>query len=115
LGKEEQEMNTGLRRFLLRLAVGLLAFLLGISAAWALGGFNPFRNSSGTRHYRHKSCGYDRSWNAPPPAFNLKGEPAVMHQLVLISPDGRQAHGYLGNLPELPPLAPAAPEPPGVR
>ena len=51
-------MNTGIRRFILRLAVGLLAFLLGVTAAWAFGAFNPFQNSSGTRYYRHKRHGY---------------------------------------------------------
>ena len=45
-------MNTGLRRFILRLAVGLLAFLLGIAAAWAISGLNPFQSSSGARSYK---------------------------------------------------------------
>ena len=45
-------MCTGSRRFLLRLAVGLLAFLIGVTAAWALGGINPFQSFSGTRYYR---------------------------------------------------------------
>ena len=103
-------MNTGLRRFLLRFAVGLLAFLLGISAAWALGRFKPFRT------YRHKGCGSYRSWNAPPPhaAFDLQREPAVMHRLVLINPDGSQVKGKLGHLPPLlaaPPPPAQAPEP----
>jgi hypothetical protein len=46
-------MNTGIRRFILRVAVGLLAFLLGVAVVWALGGINPFQGSSGS--YR-KNC-----------------------------------------------------------
>ncbi len=53
-------MNTGIRRFILRLAVGLFAFLIGISAAWALGGFNPFQSSSGGRYYRYQRDGSRR-------------------------------------------------------
>lgn len=59
-------MNTGTRRFILRLAVGLLAFLIGISAAWALGGFNPFQSSSGERYYRYQREGYRRGLSAQP-------------------------------------------------
>lgn len=64
-------MNTGIRRFILRLAVGLFAFLLGISAAWALGGFNPFQSSSSERYYKHRRYGSDRGLYAQP-------EPAVI-------------------------------------
>jgi hypothetical protein len=56
-------MNTGIRRFILRLAVGLLAFLLGVAVAWALGGLNPFQSSSGAGSYR-KHCGHYRSWSS---------------------------------------------------
>jgi hypothetical protein len=58
-------MNTGTRRFILRLAVGLLAFLLGVTAAWALGGFNPFQSSTGTRYYRYQRTYSYRNWDAP--------------------------------------------------
>lgn len=106
-------MNTGLRRFLLHLAVGLLAFLLGITTAWALGGFNPFNSSSGTRQYRHKRCGSYRSWNAPPPAVDRHYAPAaVMTELVLVSPDADKARGKSGFLP---PLPSEAPQPPSSR
>ena len=54
-------MNTGIRRFILRVAVGLLAFLLGVAVVWALGGINPFQGSSGS--YR-KRCGQQRSWSS---------------------------------------------------
>lgn len=58
-------MNTGIRRFILRLAVGLLAFLLGIAAAWAISGLNPFQSSSGARSYK-KRCGSHSSWSSSP-------------------------------------------------
>lgn len=106
-------MNTGPRRFLLRLAVGLLAFFLGIAAAWALGGFNPFNDSSGTRYYRHKRCGSYRSWNVQPD-FDASQDAAVMTELVLITPDSScRAKGKHGKLP-LPP-EPPPPPPPGLR
>ena len=65
-------MKTATRRFILRFIVGLMAFLIGVAAAMAFGGFRPFEsNSSGQKNYRHyrykKSCGYSyRSWNIPP-------------------------------------------------
>lgn len=59
-------MNTGIRRFILRLAVGLLAFFIGIGVSWAIGGLNPFQSSSGTPSYK-KRCGSHRgSWSASP-------------------------------------------------
>jgi hypothetical protein len=60
--ERKDPMNTGIRRFILRLAVGLLAFLMGVAAVWALGGFNPFQSFSGTRQYKRKPCGSHRSW-----------------------------------------------------
>lgn len=104
-------MNTGLRRFLLHLAVGLLAFLLGITTAWALGGFNPFHNSSGTRHYKHKRCSSYRSWNVPQPSFEQHA-PATMTELVLVTPDGRKVKEKYD---QLAPLAPEAPQPSSRR
>lgn len=65
-------MNTGFRRFILRLAVGLLAFFIGIGVSWAIGGLNPFQ-SSGTRSYK-KRCGYShRSWSAAPSEMHNHG------------------------------------------
>jgi hypothetical protein len=58
-------MNTGTRHFILRVAVGLLAFLLGVTAAWALGGFNPFQSSTGVRYYRYQRTYSYRNWDAP--------------------------------------------------
>jgi hypothetical protein len=107
-------MNTGPRRFLLRLAVGLLAFFLGIAAAWALGGFNPLQDSSGTHYYRHKRCGSYRSWNTQPD-LDSRYESAVMTELVLVSPDRScRAKGMHGKLAPLPP-EPPPPPPPGLR
>ena len=102
-------MNTGIRRFILRLAVGLLAFLLGITAAWALGGFNPFQSSSGERYYRHHRSyrGLDvQPENADMPPHYRKR-------------DRCRARGALGELttPEVPygadaPVPPSPPPPP---
>lgn len=96
-------MNTGIRRFILRLAVGLFAFLLGISAAWALGGFNPFQSSSG-EGYRYQRYRSYRGLDASP-------EPADIYR----KRDRCRARGVLGELPPPPPPAPHrdAPMPPG--
>ena len=97
-------MNTGLRRFLLRLAVGLLAFMLGITAAWALGSFNPFRNSSGMR-YNYRYQRYDSTGEATTmPAFD---HPRYHKR------DKCRARGELGTLPPAPLVdAPLPPTPP---
>lgn len=67
-------MTTGIRRFILRFIVGLLAFLLGVAAAMAFAGFRPFdTNQNGQQNYRYyrykkRSCNYQfRSFNVPPP------------------------------------------------
>lgn len=65
-------MDTGFRRFILRLAVGLLAFFIGIGVSWAIGGLNPFQNSWGTRSYK-KRCGSHRSWSAAPSEMHDHG------------------------------------------
>ena len=57
-------MNTGTRRFILRLIVGLLTFMLGVGAAMLLGGFKPFRSFSGSTYYRHGGYYYYRSGTA---------------------------------------------------
>jgi hypothetical protein len=95
-------MNTGIRRFILRLSVGLLAFLIGVTAVWALGGFNPFHSSSGTKYYRHKRCGSYRSGTTTP-------EPAFMYPLFRQRGDGSRAWGLPGErTPQPPALAPEA-------
>jgi hypothetical protein len=57
-------MKTRTRRFLLRLIVALLTFLIGVFAVVVLGRFNP----SEGRHARPRfsRCG-DRAWQALPP------------------------------------------------
>ena len=54
-------MNTSTRRFILRLIVGLLTFVIGVAAAMALGGFRPFQNFGGQPSYRYKSYRYYKS------------------------------------------------------
>jgi hypothetical protein len=46
-------MNTLTGRFVLRLIIGLLTFLIGVFAAIALGNFNPLEG----RHARVRRCG----------------------------------------------------------
>ena len=99
-------MNTGLRRFILRVAVGLLAFLLGVAVAWALGGLNPFQGSAGSDSYR-KRCGHSHSWSSTSSEMRLYPET-----------DGRNIY-YEGRsyrpkrmfvaMPPPPPPPPAAP------
>jgi hypothetical protein len=104
-------MNTCTRRFILRLAVGLLAFLIGVSAAWALGGFNPFQRTSSERYYKYKSYRNYRNGDLSP-------EPDVIYPLYHKGEcDGRRA---LGKLPPSPPPAPhvdtpVPPKPPSLR
>ena len=63
-------MNTGTRRFILRLAVGLLMFLIGVGAAWAFGSFNPFQSSSGEGYYKYRHYRNYRNQDVTPePAF----------------------------------------------
>jgi hypothetical protein len=97
-------MNTGTRRFLLRLAVGLLAFLLGVTAAWALGAFNPFCES---RSYRYRNYDSNGSLGRTP-------EPAVVYPVYRYEGHGCKAHRRLHELPPPPPLAdaPMPPSPP---
>jgi hypothetical protein len=104
-------MNTGIRRFILRLAVGLLTFLIGVSAVWALGGFNPFQSSSGTRYYRQsKRCGHYRSWaNPQPDSFEKSEIEAAQAEIILLKgPRGLKVKRALSELPP-PPPPPSAP------
>ena len=103
-------MNTCTRRFILRLAVGLLAFLIGVSAAWALGGFNPFQRSSSERYYKYRNY---RSYRDR----DLSPEPNVIYPMYRKHEcDARRA---LGKLPPPPPAphadAPVPPSPPSLR
>ncbi|HYJ46027.1 MAG TPA: hypothetical protein VEV81_05380 [Pyrinomonadaceae bacterium] len=51
-------MNTVTRRFILRLIVGLLTFLIGVAAAIALGGFRPFQSLTGSPNYIYRRGAY---------------------------------------------------------
>ena len=82
-------MTTGIRRFILRFIVGLLAFLLGVAAAMAFAGFRPFdTNQNGQQNYRQyrykkKSCNYQfRSFNVLPPPPPAPPAPSVQHGVV---------------------------------
>ena len=89
----------GTRRFILRLAVGLLAFFIGVAAVWALGGLNPFRGSSGTRYYKHKRCG---STDMPRSYHRLERERGSENDsLFLVGPNGSRMSD-----PPPPPIAP---------
>ncbi|HWT02368.1 MAG TPA: hypothetical protein VN256_19105 [Pyrinomonadaceae bacterium] len=101
-------MNTGIRRFILRVAVGLLAFLLGLAAAWAITGLNPFQGSSGTPSYK-KRCGSHRSWSGPPAESYEHVTPAAVYTY-----EGRscKTKRMFRAIPPPPPPAPAAPAPP---
>lgn len=106
-------MNTGIRRFILRLAVGLLAFLLGIAAAWAISGLNPFQSSSGSPSYK-KRCGSHRSWSVPPvKSFDHEYDHAMTADRVSVS-EGRscKTKRMYGVIPP-PPPPPVAPAPSG--
>jgi hypothetical protein len=107
-------MNTGIRRFILRLAIGLLAFLIGVSAAWAFGGFNPFQSSSGERYYHYLSHGSYRGMDVQPETADM---PTVYRKR-----DRCRARGVLGELPPAPASpslpyadAPMPPSPPASR
>lgn len=87
-------MTIATRRFILRVVVGLVTFLIGVAAAMALAGFRPFEsNQSEQRNYRHyrykKSCNFQfRSWNAPPPAPPVPSGGLNMNTVRLKGPNG---------------------------
>ena len=102
-------MNTGIRRFILRVAVGLLAFLLGVAVAWALGGLNPFQSYSGAGSYRKPCPHKHRSWSATSmenSEYGTTSETIIIHE-GLPGPKKRM----MGEMP--PPPPPVAPAPPG--
>ena len=100
-------MNTGIRRFILRLAVGLVAFLVGVSAVWALGGFNPFQSFSGGRQqYRQKRCGHYRSELVPMTPPESQASSATLEPTYLVGPHGCRMKKDFSHVPP-PPPAPA--------
>jgi hypothetical protein len=59
-------MNTRTRRFVLRLIVGLLTFLIGVAAAMLLGHFNPLDGNRAQPLQMRSRCG-DHARAVPPP------------------------------------------------
>ena len=102
-------MKTGTRRFILRLLVGILTFIIGVSAAILLGGFNPYNSFSGPTYYRHHDYYYyQRSQTVTPePAYNY---PTYHYH------DGCRMRGQFNELPAPPPAprvdGPMPPSPP---
>src|SRR5207248_9231871 len=101
-------METGIRRFILRLMVGVLAFVIGVGAAMLFTGFRPFERFSNSPYYRHGHCGYYRT---PPPSFEtVRGVDLVVYPSL-----PAKARARLGEMtPPSPPLAdaPLPPSPP---
>ena len=87
-----------MRRFLIHLAIALIAFIVGVTAATVLGGL------FGLRAQQHRCAGGDRGAFVaplPPPA------PAEHYSC--------PAHRFDAPAPPVPPAPPAAPEPPKVE
>ena len=59
-------MKTCTRRFILRLIVGLLTFLIGVAAAMLLGGFRPFQSFASSPNYIYRRGVYYNSLRAEP-------------------------------------------------
>lgn len=101
-------MNTGTRRFIFRLIVGLLTFMIGVAVAMLLGGFRPFQSFASPTNYR-----YERHYR------NRIDDPDVIYPVYRKEGKGCRARGRLGELlPPPPPLtdAPMPPSPPqGLR
>lgn len=103
-------MKTGTRRFILRLIVGLLTFLIGVAAAMLLGGFRPFESFASSPNYRYER--HYHHWNP---------EPTIIYPIYEDHAGSCRMRGRLGELAPPPPPEPLAdapmpPMPPrGVR
>ncbi|HEY0379643.1 MAG TPA: hypothetical protein VGC87_22180 [Pyrinomonadaceae bacterium] len=97
-------MNTGIRRFILRLAVGLLAFLAGVGVSWALGGLNPFQSSADSYS---RPCPHRHSWSS---TSAEKSELGTTSETITVY-EGRSCtkKRMVGEVPPPPPAAPAHP------
>ena len=95
-------MNTGLRRFILRVIVGLLTFVVGVAAAMLLGGFQPFQGFAASPSYNYR-YEYRHEYRTDPD-----------YQYPVYHEHGCRARGRLGQTPPPPPMmdAPLPPEPP---
>jgi hypothetical protein len=93
-----------IRRFILRVAVGLLAFLMGVAVSWAVGGLSPFQSSSDS--YR-KNCRFSRSMTSTSSDSNV-----VTHETYTHHESGRSCKTkrmFRAMPPPPPPPAPVAP------
>lgn len=94
-------METGFRRFILRLMVGVLTFVIGVGAVMLITGFRPFDRFSNSPSYRHGHCGGAyRSWSPPPPAFETTHSSDLT---VYPSCPALRGRAKLGETPSLPP------------
>lgn len=93
-------MNTCTRRFILRLIVGLLTFMLGVGAAMLLGGFRPLQSFSGSTYYRQSRHYHYRSGTATL-------EPAFEYPVYRQRWEEFRMRGELGKSPLPPPPPPA--------
>jgi hypothetical protein len=91
------------RRFLLHLIVGLLAFLIGVTAAVALGGFDPSERFMRSRHHRYQLM-------IPPQPLNGMSEvPQRSDDYGYGRPRTAERRYYRSLTPPPPPPPPAAP------
>ena len=95
-------MNT--RRFVLHLIVGLLAFLIGVTAAMALGGFNPLARLSQRYDRRH--------YVIPAQSLSIDEAPEGYHSCPHSRPRLRTADLCSHGAPLSPPVPLAPVEPP---
>lgn len=100
-------METGIRRFILRLMVGVLTFVIGVGAAMLFTGFRPFERFSNSPYYRHGHCGAYRNWSPSPPSF----ETAHGSDFTVYPSCPAKARVRLGETLPPPPPLPDAPMP----
>lgn len=102
-------MNTGTRRFIVRLIVGLLTFMIGVGAAILVGGVRPFWSSSHARHEGYSGCEHRRQVGSS----RLEVPGAAPDMILLKGPHGIRVRRELRDIPPPPPSAADAPIPPG--
>ena len=83
-----------MRRFLIHLAIALVAFIVGVTAATILGGFN------GPRVQQHRCAGGDQGAFVAPPPMPAEHRSCPMHRFDIPAPPA----------PPAPPAAPEAPK-----
>ena len=85
---------------MLRIIIGVLTFIIGITAVMLISKVNPFRHS-------HSRCA-ERSWNPPPPA---PVKPVATHACAMKS----VVDAALINAPVAPDEPPPPPPPPSMN